>query len=254
MKVITLSNQKGGVGKTTTCTALASGLYQRGYTVLCVDLDPQCNLSLGCGADVLDLSKTMYDVFKGKAEIKDIIQHISLGFDLVTGGLMLTTADMEFTQIGRESMLREVLESVQENYDYCIIDTPPNLGILVANALTASDMVIIPVTADAFAIQGLTQLYSSIQSIKKYSNPDLKIGGLLVTRHDGRTNVSKVLLENINQRAENMGIKVFSRYIRNGVVIRDAQLVGSDIFTEAPKANATQDYKAFIDELLEGDM
>lgn len=251
MKVITLSNQKGGVAKTTTCIALATGLYHRGYTVLCVDLDPQSNLSLGVGADVLNMKYTLYDVFKGAASIDDAINHISLGFDLVTGGLMLTTADMEFVTIGREKLLKEALETVQEKYDFCIIDTSPSLGILTANALTASDIVVIPVTADAFAIQGLTQLYDSIQSIRKYSNSDLEIAGLLITRHDERTNISKVLLEDINERAKSMNIPVFSRYIRNGVVIRNSQLMGVDIFTEAPKANVTQDYTVFIDELLE---
>lgn len=251
MKTITLSNQKGGVAKTTTCLALASGLYHRGNTVLCLDLDPQCNLSLGVGADVLNMENSLYDVFKGNADIKDTINHISIGFDLATGGLMLATADMEFTMTGREYLLKEALESVQDHYDYCIIDTPPNLGILVANALTASDSVVIPVTADAFAIQGLTQLYDSIQSVQKYSNHDLQIAGLLITRHDERTNVSKVLLDNINQRAEDLKIPVFSRYIRNGVVIRNSQVMGVDIFTEAPKANVTEDYTAFINELLE---
>lgn len=251
MKVITLSNQKGGVAKTTTAIALATGLYHRGYTVLCIDLDPQSNLSLGVGADVLNMKHTLYDVFKGNADINDAINHVSLGFDLVTGGLMLTTADMEFVTIGREKLLKEALEPVQDKYDYCVVDTSPNLGILVANALTASDSVVVPVTADAFAIQGLTQLYDSIQSIRKYSNSDLKIAGLLVTRHDERTNVSKVLLENINERAKAMNIPVFSRYIRNGVVIRNSQVLGFDLFMEAPKANVTEDYTAFIDELLE---
>lgn len=253
MKVITLSNQKGGVAKTTTCLALASGLYQRGYSVLCCDLDPQCNLSLGSGANVIDMSHTLYDVLKGRIDISEIINPISLGFDLVTGGLSLAGSDMEFTATGREYLLKEALESIQDKYDYCIIDTPPTLGVLVTNALTASDGVIIPLTADMFALQGLSQLYKLIQRVKKYSNHNLKTEGLLITQYDKRINVSKALLNKINSVADEMGVKVFDTCIRNSVAVRECQLMGEDIFTEIPKANAAKDYKAFIDEFLEGD-
>lgn len=253
MKVITLSNQKGGVAKTTTCIALATGLYHRGKTVLCIDLDPQCNLSLGVGADVLNTKHILYNVFKDNADINDAINHVSLGFDLITGSLMLATADMEFTEIGREYLLKEALEPLQDKYDYCVIDTSPSLGVLVANALTASDSVVIPVTADLFALQGLVQLHKLIQSVKKRSNHDLEIEGLLITRHDERTNIGKALLNKIHSVADDMGVKVFDTCIRNSVAVRECQLKGEDIFTEIPKANATQDYKSFINEILEGD-
>lgn len=251
MKTITLSNQKGGVAKTTTSGALASGLGQRGYKVIVTDLDPQCNLSLGAGADILNMDQTLYDVFKGSAEISDLIQKTALGYDLITGGLSLAGADMDFTQTGREFMLREALDSLRADYDFCIIDTPPTLGILTVNALTASDSVIIPLTADLYAIQGLSQLNILIQRVRKYSNKDLEIAGLLITRHDERTNVSKALMDQITQTAEKLGTKVFSQPIRNSVAIRESQVMRADIFTEAPKANATKDYTAFIDELLE---
>lgn len=253
MKVITLSNQKGGVAKTTTCLALASGLYQKGYSVLCCDLDPQCNLSLGSGANVIDMSHALYDVLKGRIDISEIINPISLGFDLVTGGLALAGSDMEFTATGREYLLKEALESIQDKYDYCIIDTPPTLGILVTNALTASDGVIIPLTADMFALQGLSQLCKLIQSVRKYSNHDLEIEGLLITRHDARANVAKALLSKIHSVADEMDVRVFNTFIRNSVAVRECQLKGEDIFTEIPKSNAAKDYKAFVDEYLEGD-
>jgi len=253
MEVITLSNQKGGVAKTTTCLALGAGLYQRGYTVLCIDLDPQCNLSLGSGADLINLNSTVYDVFKGNSTISDIITHISLGFDLAAGGLQLAGADMEFTSTGREYLLREALESVQDRYDYCIIDTPPTLGILVTNALTASNKVIIPLTADMFALQGLSQLNNLIKTVRKYSNPGLEVAGLLITKHDGRTNVGKALMNEIDSIADNIGVKVFKTCIRNSVAVRECQSRGGDIFREIPKANATQDYMSFIDEFLEGE-
>jgi chromosome partitioning protein len=219
--------------------------------VLAVDLDPQCNLSLASGADILNMDQTLYDVFKGSAELPDLIQKTELGYDLITGGLTLAGADMDFTQTGREFMLREALDSVKADYDFCITDTPPTLGILTVNALTASDSVIIPLTADLYSIQGLSQLNLLIQRVRKYSNKDLEIAGLLITRHDERTNVSKALMDQILLTAEKLGTKVFSKPIRNSVAIRESQVMRADIFTEAPKANATKDYTAFIDELLE---
>ena len=253
MKTITLSNQKGGVAKTTTTGALASGLSQRGYKVLAVDTDPQCNLSLSSGVDILNMDQTLYDVFKGTADLQDTIQKTDLGYDLSTGGLNLAVADMEFTQTGREFMLREALDSVKADYDFCIIDTPPTIGILTVNALTASDSVVIPLTADLYSIQGLSQLNGMIERVRKYSNKDLKIAGLLITRHDERTNISKALQDQITQTAEKLGTKVFKQPIRNSVAVRESQVMKSDIFTEAPKANATKDYTAFIDELLKGE-
>ncbi len=252
MKTITLSNQKGGVAKTTTSGALASGLSLRGFKVLAVDLDPQCNLSIASGADILR-RKTLYDVFKGAASVEEVIQKTELGYDLITGGLTLAGADMDFTQTGREYMLREALEAVSKRYDCCVIDTPPTLGILTVNALTACDSVVIPMTADLFAIQGLAQLNQLIERTKKYTNKDMRISGLLITKHDDRTNVSKSLREQIEQTAEKLGTKVFRTPIRNSVAVRESQVLQSDLFTEAPKANATQDYTAFIDELLEGE-
>ena len=251
MKVITLSNQKGGVAKTTTSQALASGLVKRGYRVLCVDLDPQSNLSLSSGVDILSLGATLYDVFKGSAEIREAINtQTAQGYDLITGGLSLASADMDFTQTGREYMLREALDGVRELYDFVIIDTPPTLGILTVNALTASDGVVIPLTADLFSLQGLSQLNMLIQRVKKYSNQMLRIYGLLITNHDVRTNISKSLSDKITQTAERLGTKVLHPYIRHSVAVREAQASMSDLLTEAPQANATTDYTEFTNELL----
>ena len=133
MKVITLANQKGGVAKTTTSSALASGLSNRGNKVLAIDLDPQSNFTLSCGVDVLSFEETIYDVFKGDASIKDVITDTPLGYDLIPGGLNLAGADMEFTQLGREKMLTKALAGIKQKYDFIIIDTPPTLGIITAN-------------------------------------------------------------------------------------------------------------------------
>lgn len=251
MKILTLSNQKGGVAKTSTSNALAAGLYNRNYKVLAVDLDPQCNLSFSCGVDMLNTEKTLFDVFKGNAEVRETIIPLKLGFDLLPGGLTLAGADMDFTQTGREYMLSEALETVSGKYDFCIIDTPPTLGILTVNALTAADYVIVPMTADIYALQGLTQLNALIQNVRRYCNKGLKIAGILLTRYNDRQIISKTLKTNIGQAAERLSTEVFKTYIREGVAVRETQLLQSDLFTDAPKANVTQDYNNFIDELLE---
>lgn len=252
MRTIALSNQKGGVAKTTTAAALASGLSNRGFKVLAVDLDPQSNLGFSSGADLLSGKSTLYDVFKGSADTKDAIQHLE-DYDIIVGGLSLAGADMDFTQTGREYLLQEALDSVRDEYDFCLLDCPPTLGILTVNALTAADSVIVPITADAYSIQGLSQLKLLIDRVRKYSNRELVIAGLLITRYDDRTNVSKALTDQIYQTAEKLETKVFSRPIRNSVAVRESQVLQSNLFTEAPKANATKDYGAFIDELLKGE-
>lgn len=252
MRTIALSNQKGGVAKTTTCSALAFGLSNKGFKVLAVDLDPQSNLGFSSGADLLNMTATLYDVFKGTAELSEAIQHLE-EYDIAVGGLALAGADMDFTQTGREYLLKEALESVRDEYDFCLLDCPPTLGILTVNALTAADCVIVPITADAYSIQGLSQLKLLIDRVKKYSNRELVIAGLLITRYDDRTNVSKALTDQIYQTAERLETKVFSKPIRNSVAVRESQVLRSNLFTEAPRANATKDYSAFIDELLKGE-
>lgn len=250
MKTVTFSNQKGGVGKSTTAAALAAGLVHRGQKVLCVDLDPQCNLTIASGVDVMGDGPVLYDVFKGTAAAKDAIIPSPL-YDVMRGGLALAAADMDFTQTGREYMLREALEEVAAGYDFAVIDTGPQLGVLSVNALTAADGVVIPLTADLFALQGLEQLALLIGRVRKYSNRDLRIYGLLITRYDERTTISKAMRERITGQAAKLGTKVFSRPIRNSVAVREAQALQNDLFSEAPKANATIDYSAFIDELMQ---
>lgn len=251
MKTIVFSNQKGGVGKTTSAAALAAGLANRGYRVVAVDLDPQCNFCLSSGVDMLTLQRTLYDVFKRNASVSEVIVS-GLGYDIIPGGLSLAAADMEFTQTGREYMLSEALEDISERYDYVVIDTPPTLGILTANALTAADGVIIPLTADVYAIQGLNQLNGLIRNVKKYSNKNLQILGLLITKYNNRQNVSKALKDQIEAAADRLETKVFRTPIRESVAIREAQVFHNDFLKEAPKANAAVDYEAFINEFMEG--
>jgi chromosome partitioning protein len=201
---------------------------------------------------MMKVEHTLYDVFKGNAISKQAITSVKQGFDIVSGGLTLAGADMDFTQTGREYMLREALKEVSDDYDYCIIDTPPTLGILTVNALTASQTIIIPMTADIYAIQGLSQLQGLIKNVRKYCNPDLSIAGLLLTRYSERTVISRDLKRYIEEAAQRLETKLFQSTIREAVAVRESQLIVSDIFTESPKSKVAKDYNDFIDEFLKG--
>ena len=192
----------------------------------------------------------IFDIFKESTRTKSCIIQTALGYDLLPGGLDLAGADMEFTKTGREYMLREALTTVSDIYDYAVIDTPPTLGILTVNALTASESVIVPLTADVYALQGLSQLNGLINNVRRYCNADLKLAGLLITKYKSRQNISKALINQIDSAAKQLSTKVFDSKIRESVAIRETQLLQGDIFAEAPKANATIDYNAFIDEFL----
>lgn len=253
MVTVAFSNQKGGCAKTTSVWALGTGLHRKGYKVLLVDLDAQSNLSFTASVDLLNLNTSLYDVFKGNASIEDAIQEVKPGLDIVTGGLKLTSADMDFNHQGREYMLAESLEQVASNYDYCIIDTEPHLGVLTTNALVSADKVIIPLQADIYGLQGMEQLKGFINRIRtgyRPPNPNLIIGGLLVTRVDERTNLTKALMEQIYNTATDMQTKVYGAKIHATVSIGETALLQDDIYTIAPNSTATKDYMAFVDEFL----
>ena len=248
--IYVFANQKGGVAKTTTAHTTGTGLHRAGFRVLLVDCDPQGNLSDLCGAGDADI--TLYDVLKGNADTAEAVRPVPGypdGLDIIPGGLMLAAADMEFTTPGREYLLREALSTVRGEYDFIVIDTPPALGILTVNALTAADILAIPSAPDRFSLKGLKQLSGTIATIKKYCNPSLQIAGVLLTRTEENTNADKVMYESIQTGAEYMGTAVFKTRIRKGVAIREAQIIESDIFREAAGAGVTADYIAFIKEL-----
>lgn len=249
MKKIVLACQKGGVAKTTTAHVMAAGLYNKGYKVLMIDTDPQANLSFTAGLDVASVQNSLYDVFKGIISIDEAINTSQIGFDLITGGLHMVSADMEFTQTGREYMLKESIDGLEGEYDYCIIDTAPHMGILTINALTAADSVIVPITADIYALMGLTQLKGIIDSVKRYSNHNLKISGLLLTKYKG-TNANKAMLKQAERIAESFGTVLYKTTIREATAVQESQILQSDIFKESAKAGVTQDYKAFLKEFL----
>lgn len=251
MQIVALTNQKGGVAKTTTALALATGLHKKKKRVLMADMDAQSNLSFTAGVDLLNLETSLYDVFKGTADIKDALQTVNVGLDIITGGLQMSAADMEFTSIGREYLLKKNLDKLSDSYDFCVIDTPPTLGVLTMNALTASHKVIIPLFSDIYSLQGISQLQGFIQNIREYCNPDLKIEGLLLTKYTARTNMAQALDEQIQNAAATLETKVFNTRIRQAIAVQESQLLKKDIYTKAPHATATHDYMAFVDEFLQ---
>jgi chromosome partitioning protein len=248
--IISITNQKGGVGKTTTTQSMAAGLKNKGFNVLLVDLDPQSNLSSCCGADTEQI--TIYEVLKKENNIKDSIQKTPYA-DIIPSNILLSGADLEFTNTGREYLLKEVLNPFKKKYDYIIIDTPPALSILTINAFTASDKLIIPMGADGFSLQGIGQLNKTITQVKKYCNSDLEVEGILLTRHNPRTVLSRDITSTIKTKiAPQLSTKLFKSYIRSSISIQEAQLQQTNILEYAPTATAQMDYAKFIDEFIKG--
>lgn len=247
--VIAITNQKGGVGKSTTAAALGAGLSLRGYKVLFVDLDPQGNLSYIMQADAERPSA--YEILTGRAGTAAAIQ-TTAGGDIVSASSDLSGADMELNRTGKEYRLKEALQPVSDNYDYIVIDTPPALGILTINALTAADRLIIPAQAEIFSLQGIGQLSGTINAVKTYCNPALQIDGILLTRHSGRAVLSRDMAEMIADTAAQIGTSVYKAVIREGIAIKEAQANRESIFSYSPRSNAAADYTAFIDEFLKG--
>ena len=250
MEVIAIVNRKGGVGKTTTALALAAGLAKRGKRVLAIDLDSQGNFSQTAQTEIDVVG--IYDVLRRKESIMDAIQIRPDSFDLICADAGLSEADITIIELGKELRLKEALEDLKTEYDYVILDTPPAAGILVINALTAADSVIIIAQADTYSAAGLMRVYEVIQLIRKYSNHELTIGGILLTRYSPRTNFSRFVADEFEKLAEKMKTKVFKTMIRENIAIKESQGAKQSIFDYDAHCNGAQDYDSVINELLEG--
>lgn len=249
MKILAVVNKKGGVGKTTTALAMAAGLAQRGFKVLAIDLDPQGNFSGTAQADKDSVGA--FEVLTKKVSINDAIQEAS-SFDFIAADGSLSSADNTITEIGKEYRLRESLEGLTAEYQYIVLDTPPSTGILTTNALTVANQIVIAAQADTYSAEGLMQLSSSIETIKRYCNPSLEIAGVLLTRYNNRTILSQHLKETFMKIATQIGTKVFDTYIRESISIKEAQAMKQSIFEYDSRSNGAVDYQNFIDELLGG--
>lgn len=249
MEIISFINQKGGVAKTTTVSAVGSSLRQRGYRVLFVDLDAQRSLSsiMRASAD----RYTAYEVLKGAVPASEAIQATEQG-DIIAAAKGLVAENLIEKRVGREYRLRKALEPLHELYDYCLIDCPPALSIITYNALTASTGCIIPCQADILSLEALDDLQETVADIREYSNPGLALHGIVITRYSDRAILSKDLATLIERKAAEIGTRVYQTRVREGIAIKEAQAMREDIFSYAPKSKAAADYKALTLEILEG--
>lgn len=245
MKVITITNQKGGVGKSTTAMNIASGLVFARFRVLAIDLDAQGNLSHTHKATMNKAS--ILDVLTKSVDINAAIQK-SIDGDFIPSSRNLGSADLIINQTGKEYRLKESLSQLKDNYDYVIIDTPPALGILTINALTACDEIIIPAQADMYSMQGITQVVESVQTVRQYCNQNIKIAGILLTRFNVQTVLSREIADQLEKAAPQFGTKVFKTRIRESISIKEAQVKQQSIFNYDLKCNGARDYLNFLRE------
>ncbi|SRR5258706_4063632 len=256
MRRIALMNQKGGVGKTTTCVNLGAALARRGLRVLLLDMDPQANLTVHLDIRPDALERSIYDVLGGRCTLAEALRPTStLGMDVVPASLDLAGAEMELVSaVGREQVLKEAVDRLEaagagtvDPYDYLLVDCPPSLGLLAVNALTAVREVIVPLQAEFFALQGMARLREVVGLVEKRLNPGLAVLGILPSMLDSRTTLSREVLAEIRGY---FGTAVFGTAIRRNVKLAEASSHGRTVFEYAPDSNGAADYAALAEEVL----
>lgn len=249
-KVIAITNQKGGVGKTTTSVNLSAALAYMGKKILLIDIDPQANATQGIGVDRSKLELTVYDAVTEDVPIADIIVHTNVkGLDIVPANIDLAGIEIELSQIksGREQRLKNSLGSVKANYDYVIIDCPPALGLLNTNALTAADSVLIPVQCEYYALEGLTQLLNTILLTQNVFNEDLTIEGVLLTMLDSRTNLGIEVSQEVRKYFKE---KVYDVVIPRNIKLSEAPSEGLNIFDYDSQSEGAKAYAKLAKEVV----
>ncbi len=251
-RVYALANQKGGVGKTTTAVSLAAALAQRGQRVLLVDLDPQANATSSLGVDKNVLARSVYELLiDAEAAASLVMLSGFMGLDLIPATPGLAGAEIELVEAdAREQRLRRGLAGLRSRYDYVLIDTPPSLGLLTLNALTAADGVIIPVQCEYLPLEGLAQLLRTIELVRQRLNPALVVRGLLLTMYDTRTNLSRQVVQDVRSH---FPATVFRAIIPRSIKLSEAPSYGEPIILYAPDSYGSAADSALCDELLAGD-
>jgi chromosome partitioning protein len=245
-KVIAFANQKGGVAKTTTTLNLAAAFAEEGHRVLCIDMDPQGNLTMSQGIDPDTLETSMFDVLVHDLSIREVIRRREI--DVACSSIDLAGAEIAMsTKIGRERSLEKALRPVRDDYDFICIDTPPSLGLLTINALTAADKVIVPVQCEYLSMRGLIQLQNTLSMIRENLNPDVDIAGILPTMVDSRTLHAKEAIEILE---ENFGDRVFGARIRKTIRFAEAPVKGMSVLKYEPNGTAADAYRQLAKEVL----
>ena len=245
-KVIAFANQKGGVAKTTTTLNLAAAFAEQGHRVLCIDMDPQGNLTMSQGIDPDTLEVSMFDVLVHDLSIREVIRRREI--DIACASIDLAGAEIAMsTKIGRERSLTKALRPVSEDYDWMFVDTPPSLGLLTVNALTAADQVIVPVQCEYLSMRGLLQLQNTLSMIRENLNPDVQIAGILPTMVDTRTLHAKEALEILE---ENFGDRVFGARIKKTIRFAEAPVKGMSVLKYDPTGTAADAYRQLAKEVL----
>ena len=251
-KIISITNQKGGVGKTTTAINVSASLAVAEKNVLLVDMDPQGNATSGCGIDRSAVKTSVYDVMIGRMDIKDVMLPTDLRyFQVIPAGIDLIGAEIELIEMEkREFVLRNILYPVRDNFDFIILDCPPSLGLLTINALTAANSVIIPVQCEYFALEGLSQVMRTIELVQKSLNSSLEIEGILLTMFDGRNNLSHQVADEIKGHFKE---KVFNSTVPRNVALGEAPSHGKPIITYNINSRGAQSYLGLALEVMKND-
>ena len=251
-KVISIANQKGGVGKTTTTVNLATLLAKKGKKILLIDTDPQGNATSGLGI-TKELEMSVYDILVGEATFDEAIQQTSIkNLTVCPSNISLAGAEVELvSMMSREQRLKTKLDEVKDQYDYILIDCPPSLGLITLNAFTASDSVLIPVQCEYFALEGLGQLLNTVNLVKKHLNKNLEIEGALLTMYDARTNLSNQVVKEVKKYFED---KVYKTVIPRNVRLSEAPSYGMPISIYDPKSKGAKAYEKFTKELLKNNL
>lgn len=249
-KILSIANQKGGVGKTTSSVNLSAGLASLGNKVLLIDVDPQGNATSGVGINKADVSKCIYNILVEEIPAEEVVVSTDLvNLDIIPATIQLAGAEIELVQImSREMRLRKALSKLRSKYDYIIIDCPPSLGLLTLNALTASDSVIIPVQCEYYALEGLSQLLNTIRLVQKHLNKELMIEGVLLTMLDARTNLGIEVVEEVKKYFQD---KVYKAIIPRNVRLSEAPSHGKPIINYDPKSKGAEVYLELAKEVMQ---
>lgn len=250
-KAIAIFNQKGGVGKTTTNINLAASLAQKGKKVLVIDIDPQGNTTSGLGISKKELVLSTYQLLTSEeiSTADAIMRSFVENLDIIPANAQLAGAEIELVQIpGREKILKKAIEAIKDKYDYIFIDCPPSLGLLTINSLTAVDSVLVPIQCEFYALEGVSQLMSTIEIVKKNLNPALEIQGVILSMFDGRTNLSIQVVEEVKRYFKE---KVYTTVIPRNVRLAEAPSFGLPIGSYDPKSTGAEAYRDFAAEFLQ---